>query len=47
MKGSMDVGTISSVLKMTSNTSFSPPRKFAGLKFADLIWQKNVPLSIR
>lgn len=40
----MDVGTISSVLKscITSNTGFSTPRKFAGLTFADLIWQKNV-----
>lgn len=44
MKGSMDVGTVSSVLKrcITSDTSFSTPRKFAGLKFTDLIWQKNV-----
>lgn len=49
MKGSMDVGTISSVLKscITANTSFSTLRKFAGLKFADLIWQKKCPLSIR
>lgn len=45
----MDVGTISSVLKscITANTSFSTLRKFAGLKFADLIWQKKKKMSLK